>query len=174
MSTRFVHNARMLPRSDQWADDVHAALLALVGLFNRPEPDATLIAAAGVKLDRTLFPLLSRIGVAGAIGVVELAHLTGKDHSTVSRQVAKLEKLGLVKRQPDPQDSRIRLLVPSPAGAEMIGRLREARHRAIELWFADWSKADREKLLELLTRMLAIAEHPQGERLHLTLTRNMT
>jgi DNA-binding MarR family transcriptional regulator len=150
--------------SDKWADELHAALLTLVGYFNRPEPDAMMIAAAGIKLDRALFPLLSRIGVAGAISVVELGHVAGKDHSTVSRQVARLEGLGLVTRAPDPKDRRVKLLVPTTAGEKMLDQLRAARREAIRSWFADWSAEDREMLLALLTRMLGIAD--QGTREH--------
>src|SRR5580658_3200787 len=83
MSGIFVHNTWMSIPTDQWADQLHAVFLAMVGYFNRPEPDAMMIVAAGIKLDRALFPLLSRIGLAGKISVVELGHITGKDHSTV-------------------------------------------------------------------------------------------
>ena len=37
------------------------ALLDLTGVLNRPQPDAALIALAGVDLDRALFPLLARV-----------------------------------------------------------------------------------------------------------------
>ena len=45
-------------------------------------------------LDRALFPLLVGIERRGPIGVGDLADLAGRDYSTVSRQVAKLESLG--------------------------------------------------------------------------------
>ena len=35
----------------------------------------------------------------GPIGIVELADRAGRDYTTVSRQVAKLESLGLVRRR---------------------------------------------------------------------------
>jgi hypothetical protein len=34
--------------SNKWADELHAAFLTLVGYFHRPEPDAMMIAAAGI------------------------------------------------------------------------------------------------------------------------------
>lgn len=55
-----------------------------------------------VPLDRALFPLLAGIGKFGLIGVVELADRAGRDHTTGSRQVARLEKLDLVQRQETP------------------------------------------------------------------------
>jgi hypothetical protein len=58
---------------DDWADELHVTMLQIVGAVNRPDIDADFIARAGVKLDRALFPLLSRIGIEGPIGTVELA-----------------------------------------------------------------------------------------------------
>ncbi len=40
---------------------LHEALLDLTGVLNQPQPDAALIALAGIELDRALFPLLVRI-----------------------------------------------------------------------------------------------------------------
>ncbi|MEJ0041524.1 MAG: MarR family transcriptional regulator [Rhizomicrobium sp.] len=74
--------------------DLHTALLNLVGILNEPQRDEALIKAAGIALDRALFPLLVRIERNGPIGVVRLAELAGRDHTTVSRQVARLEELG--------------------------------------------------------------------------------
>ena len=51
------------------------ALLDLTGVLNRPQPDAALIALAGVDLDRALFPLLVRVERRGPLGIGELAEL---------------------------------------------------------------------------------------------------
>src|SRR5260221_10617668 len=99
-----------------WSDEIHAVLLRLNGYMNRPDLDAAFLAQAGVKLDRALFPLLTRIGLFGPIGVVELANLIGRNHSTVSRQAAKLESLGLVERRVEDGDQRVRRLQPTDAG----------------------------------------------------------
>jgi len=140
----------MSKRDDEWADELHEAFMDLVGLFNRPEPDAAILEAAGVTLDRALFPLLSRIGVKAPISVVELADNCGKDHSTVSRQVAKLESLGLVERGAAEHDQRVRHLVPSKAGRAVIAKLRQARRKAIAGWARDWDRDQRETFLATL------------------------
>ncbi len=70
---------------------LHGALLDIVSVMNRPQRDAELIKEAGIPLDRALFPLLVGIERFGPIGVVELADRAGRDYTTVSRQVAKLE-----------------------------------------------------------------------------------
>lgn len=143
-------------RDDKWADELHAAFMDMVGLFNRPEPDAAMLKAARVELDRALFPLLSRIGLKAPISVVELADITGKDHSTVSRQVAKLEALGLVARVPSKTDQRVRYLGPSRKGKAILARLRAVRRKAIAGLAKDWDRAEREKFLETLKMLVRI------------------
>lgn len=145
---------------DAWADQLHASFLDIVGIINRPEPDAAVLAEAGVQLDRALFPLLSRLGLHAPISVVELGLVAGKDHSTVSRQVGKLEALGLVARTPVGGDQRVRLLAPTAEGEVMLEKLRIARRAVIARWFNDWNEDDKAQLLNLLQRMLTAA--PSG------------
>lgn len=163
MSSRFVHSARMSRSDDDFADALHAAFIDMIGLFNRPEPDAAMLAAAGVDLDRALFPLLSRIGLKAPISVVELGKLVGKDHSTVSRQVAKLETLGLIERSFSEADQRVRLVVPSAKGEAVLEKLRIARRRAITHWVKDWDHAEREKFLETLEMMARAGSEVAGK-----------
>ena len=84
------------------------AMMDLTGVLNHPGPDAALMDAAGVDLERALFPLLVRVARLGPLGVGELADLAGRDYTTVSRQLATLAGLGLVARQPNASDKRIR------------------------------------------------------------------
>lgn len=147
-----------------WTDELHAILLQVSGVMNRPDVDARFLARTGVKLDRALFPLLTRIGVAGPIGAVELAALVGRDHSTVSRQTAKLEELGLIERAPSPTDGRIRLLQPSAAGKRMLANFARTRRKLMEEHFRDWSEQEKAQLLRLLKKMTrsagdAVADH---------------
>ena len=144
----FVHNARMR----DWSDDIHAVLLELNGYMNRPDLDQAFLVRAGVKLDRALFPLLTRIGLSHPISVVELASLVGRDHSVVSRQVAKLEALDLVERRAADGDLRVRLLEPSAAGREMLDRFSAARRDFVTKRLGDWTAEEQRLLLDLLER----------------------
>lgn len=146
-----VHYARM----SDWSDEIHAVLLELHGYMNRPDLDQAFLAQAGVKLDRALFPLLSRIGHSHPIGVVELANLVGRDHSTVSRQVAKLEALGLVARRAATGDQRVRLLEPSAAGWTMLDQFATTRRRFVSERLGGWTDEEQSKLLDLLKRLSA-------------------
>lgn len=137
-----------------WTDRLHAAVLALADLVNRSDLDARLLADSGIKLDRALFPLLSRISAAGEISTVALANLIGRDHSTVSRQASKLEELGLIKRVPSSSDARMRHLVPSDAGKALIRKVGNVRRKMLERHFQAWPENDRATLVALLERMV--------------------
>ncbi|HEX4740588.1 MAG TPA: MarR family transcriptional regulator [Caulobacteraceae bacterium] len=136
----------------EWSDEIHDVLLQLKGYMNRPDIDQAFLARAGVKLDRALFPLLTVIGLSHPIGVVELASLVGRDHSTVSRQVAKLEALGLVERQGAKSDQRVRLLHPSDPGRQMLAQFAAARRKVLNERLGDWTSEDQRMLLDLLKR----------------------
>jgi DNA-binding MarR family transcriptional regulator len=158
-----VHNARM----SDWSDEIHAVLLQLNGYMNRPDLDQAFLAHAGVKLDRALLPLLTRIGLSHPISVVELAHLVGRDHSTVSRQAAKLEALGLVERRAAKGDQRVRLLAPSAAGRTMLDQFSRARRKFLAKRLDNWTDEERRRLLELLGRFcgtIAEIETPAESR----------
>jgi DNA-binding MarR family transcriptional regulator len=132
--------------------DLREALLDLTGVLNRPQPDAALIEAAGIDLDRALFPLLARIERRGPLGIVELAELAGRDYTTVSRQVAKLESLGLVSRCPSPEDGRVRAAIVTDEGRTMTRALDAARQKIIEELFAHWDTQDVRELSRLLRK----------------------
>jgi DNA-binding MarR family transcriptional regulator len=140
------------------SDAISRALLVLSGAMNRPQPDTVLVEAAGVTLETGLLPLLVRIGAQGPLGVVEAAELLGRDHSTASRQAAKLEAQGLVRRTASPDDGRVRLLEATPAGRKVLDAIDAARRKLMGQALASWSAADRRDLERLLTRLADQAE----------------
>ena len=129
------------------------ALLDINGILNRPQPDAALIALAGVDLDRALFPLLVRIERRGPLGIGELADLVGRDYTTVSRQVAKLESLGLVARQANAQDARIKEALVTEQGRVMTKALDGAREKVLNAVLADWDRQDVAELARLMRKL---------------------
>jgi DNA-binding MarR family transcriptional regulator len=147
-SRKTVHNTRI-----EDIRKIYAAVVDLVGLMNRPQRDARMIAAAGISLDRALFPLLVGIGRFGPIGVVDLADHAGRDYTTVSRQVAKLESLGLVKREAAQADRRVCEAMLTAKGREMTNRIDKARDRILTAILADWSPKDIAALASLLRQL---------------------
>jgi len=131
---------------------LHGALISIVSVMNRPQRDEQLIEAAGIPLDRALFPLLVGIERLGPIGVMELADRAGRDYTTVSRQVAKLESLDLVKRRNNALDRRVREAVISPKGKAMTQRIDAARERLGRAIFDTWSPQDLDDLVRLMCR----------------------
>ena len=111
-STKNVQNTHISEQLRQ----IHSAMLDIVSVMNRPQRDEALIREAGIPLDRALFPLLVLIGRFGPIGVVDLADRVGRDYTTVSRQVAKLESLDLVERRESVADRRVRAAVATAKG----------------------------------------------------------
>ena len=132
--------------------DLHAAVLDIVSAMNRPQRDAALIKEAGIPLDRALFPLLVSIERFGPIGIVELADRVGRDYTTVSRQVAKLESLGLVERRGRSTDRRVREAVVSPKGKAMTERVDAARDRLGRAVFKTWDARDIDDLARLMRK----------------------
>ncbi|BCG77339.1 MarR family winged helix-turn-helix transcriptional regulator [Mesorhizobium sp. 113-3-3] len=147
-STKNVQNTHI---SDQLRQ-VHGAVLDIVGLMNRPQRDELLIKAAGIPLDRALFPLLVGIERFGPIGVVEMADRVGRDYTTVSRQVAKLESLGLVQRQASAADRRVREAAISPKGKAMTDLVDAAREKIGRAIFETWDAHDIEELVRLMRK----------------------
>jgi DNA-binding MarR family transcriptional regulator len=88
----------------------------------------------------------------GPIGVVELAELAGRDYTTVSRQVAKLESLGLIARHASKADKRVRAAVITGKGRTMAAALDEARARLASEVLAKWHKKELRELVRLMRR----------------------
>jgi len=142
---------------------LHDALIRVVGVMNRPQRDEAMVREAGISLDRALFPLLVGIERLGPIGVVELADRAGRDYTTVSRQVAKLESLGLVQRQARVADRRVREAIVTAKGKTMTDAVDAARERIGRAIFATWEPDDVANLVRLLQRFAEDLENdPSG------------
>jgi DNA-binding MarR family transcriptional regulator len=132
--------------------ELHRALVDLVGLMNRPQRDRALLQEAGVSLDRALFPLLVVVEHKGPVGVVELGELVGRDYTTVSRQMAKLDSLGLITRRPSKADNRVQEAVITAKGREVTTAIGAARERLATRLLAKWNKRDLQDLARLMRR----------------------
>jgi DNA-binding MarR family transcriptional regulator len=149
VSTNKVHNAHVkavLP-------SLHASLLEIATVMNRPERDEALLASAGLTLERALFPLLVIVERKGPIGVVDLAARVGRDYTTVSRQVARLEELGLVERRAGPADKRVREAIITPQGKSATDALDAARETMALGLFHEWSREDLDELVRLMGKL---------------------
>ncbi|MGE8669317.1 MAG: MarR family winged helix-turn-helix transcriptional regulator [Achromobacter mucicolens] len=138
--------------------DLHRSLITIVSVMNRPRNDERLIAEAGVQLDQALFRLLVVIERVGPIGVVDLADRLGRDYTTISRQVAKLERMEMVKRHENPEDRRMRETVVSSKGKAVTDKLDQARERLAQGIFQDWAAEDVADLVRLMQKFAEALE----------------
>ena len=82
----------------------------------------------------------------------DLADRVGRDYTTVSRQLAKLENLRLVSRCAGKTDRRVTEAVVTEKGQAMSDILDAARERLMRQALARWGKHDLEELARLLRR----------------------
>ena len=133
---------------------LHEVMLDFTSMMNRPTRDAALIDAAGVDIERALFPLLVYIDRRGPLGVGELADLVGRDYTTVSRQVAKLGELGYIRRRPSKKDSRVNQALITDRGKAVTDALDRTRQQLAERLLQDWTKKDLTELTRLMRRFV--------------------
>jgi DNA-binding MarR family transcriptional regulator len=141
---------------------LHESLISIVSAMNRPQRDEELIRQAGIRLDRALFPLLVVIERLGPIGVVDLAERAGRDYTTVSRQVAKLDSLGLIERRASDVDARVRVASVTPKGKAMTDALDEAREKMAHALFKSWDKEDFDNLVRLMRKLADAIDQPSA------------
>lgn len=127
-------------------------MVDIVSFMTRSQVDEVLIRKAGIRLDRALFPLLVGIERLGPIGIVDLAERAGRDYTTVSRQVGKLEELGLVERRAQPADKRVREAMITPKGKTMTDAVDAAREQIGRQVLENWEPAEVETLIRLMRK----------------------
>lgn len=103
-------------------------------------------------LERAHYLLLLRLR-AGPASVSALAASLALDDSTVTRQVAAMQRLGLVTKLVNPVDGRSALVEPTADGAARAEAMRTERLQRIQALFADWPEAERAQLAALLGRV---------------------
>jgi DNA-binding MarR family transcriptional regulator len=134
---------------------LHESLLQIVNVLNRPQGDNLILSRAGVSLDTALFPLLVRVSLHRNVTIGELADQVGRDYSTVSRQVTRLQALGLVHSEPSATDRRQRLLTVTAAGRKTVTKIDRARNSVMSEALDGWSNAEIAELARMVTRLAA-------------------
>jgi DNA-binding MarR family transcriptional regulator len=122
-------------------DSVLMALMA-VGRLMRSRVD-------GDDMDPGSLWLLKTLAFA-PLRVTELAASANLDPSTVSRQVAHLDRAGLIERTPDPADGRAHRLELTVQGRARLDEALERRRALLSRSLRGWDPADVERLGQLL------------------------
>jgi DNA-binding MarR family transcriptional regulator len=138
---------------------IEVALGVIIRHASLPSTFAALADRAGVHLppgvDRSAYSLLARIDRLGPIRPSAIAQQSGVKLSTISRQLAELERHHMVERAVDPDDGRASTFTIGGPGRELLHGLRAVRHEGLGARLEGWSDRDRERFAVLLTRFAA-------------------
>jgi DNA-binding MarR family transcriptional regulator len=109
------------------------------------------------ELGTGAYPILLRINEAAPVRITDLAAHFGVGKPTMSRQVANLERIGLVQRAADPADRRGALVSLSEQGQQEFARVRAVRHEWLQKvlgGFSDDELTEFDRLLGTFLRAL--------------------
>ena len=105
------------------------------------------------RMDPTALPLIAALGESGPLRPTDLVRQLHLEASTISRQIAAVERLGLVTRLPDPSDARARLIDLTPAARELVTGYRDQLLAQWRRSLTGWPPGDVEQLTKLLHRL---------------------
>ncbi|WP_328914813.1 MULTISPECIES: MarR family winged helix-turn-helix transcriptional regulator [unclassified Streptomyces] len=113
------------------------------------------------ELSLVAYTILSHLEEQQGCRATDLAAHYLLDKSTVSRQVAALERLGFIERRVDPADHRVQVLHLAPRGIEILAAARVRRQESFKERLAEWDPADLARFADYLVRYNAdAAAHP--------------
>ncbi|MFG2528505.1 MarR family winged helix-turn-helix transcriptional regulator [Streptomyces sp. NPDC048516] len=110
------------------------------------------------ELSLVSYTLLAHLDDQHGCRATDLAAHYLLDKSTVSRQIAALEKLDFVERRVDPEDHRVQVLHPTEKGAQVLANVTASRRKAFQGRLADWDEDDLDRFAAYLLRYNAAQE----------------
>lgn len=103
-----------------------------------------------------------RCGRGESLSPAALAERTGVTRATMTGLVDTLERAGLVRRAPDPDDRRMMAVVITPRGEKLLHGILPDHFREMAWLMAPLSEAERRALVRLLTKLLSRAAESNG------------
>jgi DNA-binding MarR family transcriptional regulator len=110
---------------------------------------------ASTGLSPSLTAALSTVETCGPLTPSELAEREAIKRPAATRIVARLEAEGLVGRATDPSDGRVTLIAATPAGRELLRRIRRRKNEYLARRLRDLPPED----LAALERAADVLEH---------------
>ncbi|GEO79384.1 transcriptional regulator [Companilactobacillus mindensis DSM 14500] len=123
------------------------SLVSIVSFFNRTDRDRAFVKVAGINLEATSFQLFVTIGRMQPTNVSDLANMLGKSHSSVSRQIDKLEQKKLVETRDSEKDARIRTVELSKQGQEITEVINQTRLKEVDAVLSKWTDDEKQQLV---------------------------
>lgn len=117
---------------------------------------------ARVKLTGAAQQVLRRVIEESPVRISDLARRIQMGDAAVSRQVTSLEEQGLAARASTPEDGRVAMVRPTPAGRRAGRRLRRAADEIFQERLSEWSARDLASLAELIERLARDLRRPDA------------
>jgi len=140
-------------------DDVAAELVLLFRSLKAMH--RTLVSQSGLRLEMPATAMLATLDESGRQRASTLAEVLHVDLSSVSRQVAALEREGWLRRERDPADSRAALLELTDAGREVLDQVRRARLDHLARRLPGWTGAELQDFAAQLRRFRTDLSTPE-------------
>ena len=100
----------------------------------------------------TAYLLLSWLADEGPVRASAIAESFGIDKGAISRQIQHLDDLGLVTREPDPDDGRATLVAASDDAVRRMRDVAAHRRKWLDEQLGDWSSAELNEFVDTLGR----------------------
>jgi DNA-binding MarR family transcriptional regulator len=110
------------------------------------------------ELAASSYPILLHVIDHEPVRATQIVEHLGIDKGAVSRQVAQLERLGLIERAEDPDDKRAQTLVLSARGRERLQQVARERSAAMAHRLAAWNEEELAQFARRLGRYNASLE----------------
>ena len=139
--------------------DLHDLERELTRFWRRSRVSSTSIAAeVHPDLDVASYTVLVTISdlersLPGGVRAIDVADTLGLHKSTMSRNIAVLERLGLVTREQSPEDARARILTITEPGQGSLDAAISARRARVSSILGQWSGNDVRDLARLLGQL---------------------
>ncbi|MFF2045322.1 MarR family winged helix-turn-helix transcriptional regulator [Kitasatospora sp. NPDC058170] len=135
-------------------NDIAHALGLLLRRGTRARIYAHLTDGLGEAVDELTYPVLSGLARTGPCSAADLGREVGLDRTTVTRRADRLERAGLLRREPDPADGRATLLALTDDGRSTVAATRDRLATAIAASLASWPQTDAQDFARLLRRFV--------------------
>lgn len=128
-------------------------ILREIGVISRALSFISNIEFKELHLNKGQYLYMARICEHPGIINDTLAELLKKDRTTVAKSVSKLEKDGLIRKEIDPANKKIRCLYPTAKGQELYCQLELEEKYSEAQALAGLSAQEREQLQQLLKKV---------------------
>lgn len=132
---------------------VDAALSRILRALTREKVRQSRTTGIGSALSSTDMWLIGYLSDHASVRLSDLAAWQAVDKSTITMQVKRLVKAGLVERAPDERDRRAVRVSLTDHGREVWRVNREQARHFLSQLIGEWSPNDREDLARLVTRL---------------------